>query len=489
MPRERHRVGADGERTLSRRTVLAAAATSAAALAGCTDELTEHEFEATPVGLPEDGRQEIVLGESGRDASTITLEVEQIDGEVIITSHTVAYTREQAYAHPDDFPALTDAVQPWMLGQFLGGVNGTEGPGSAVVVSGRDLGIDELTLPMFEEEPTIPGRGWSLVVPAGARTDGEVSLEETVALVPGTAFPGSEWVPGNEWFPGSEWVPGNEWFPGSEWVPGNEWFPGSEWVPGNEWVPDDPESLQVMLTTRDPETGALFDFIGSNYDDRPGRPLDEGEVFETGDSVLAVSGAEVLSDTEGTVFNPKNGTNGAYYPLPAGELFNQVVAPTGGATYGIGVLSTPAAEVAGQSLNPIDGMDIETLLTSDEARGLLGEAGITDADEVEWLQGPEAVAVGGQSPFTLLGEDADQGTFAGVVRGSNGPWGVVANLARVVADDLVVAVGVQRRPLSAEVPASDWLEADGGTEVPTTNWLAGGRELSAASFESLQSDA
>lgn len=190
----------------------------------------------------------------------------------------------------------------------------------------------------------------------------------------------------------------------------------------------------------------------------------------------------------GTVFNPENGTNGAYYPLPAGELFNQGVAPTGGATYGMGVLSTPAAKVAGQSLNPIHGVDFGTLLTSDEARGLLREAGVTHAGDVEWLSGPEAVAVGGQSPFTLLGEDAEQGTFVGVVSGEHGPWSVVANLARVVAEDLVVAVGIQRRPLSAEIPGSDWLGADGGNETPTTNWLEGGLELSAATFESLQSD-
>jgi hypothetical protein len=154
----------------------------------------------------------------------------------------------------------------------------------------------------------------------------------------------------------------------------------------------------------------------------------------------------------------------------------------------MGVLSTPAAEVAGQSVNPISGIDFETLLTSDQARGLLGDMGVTDAAEIEWVQGPEEVAVGGQSPFTLLDEDAEQGTFAGVVSGEYGPWGVVANLARVLAEDLVIAVGIQRRPLSAAVPGSDWLGGDRGTEIPSTNWLNGGLELSAASFESLKSD-
>jgi hypothetical protein len=72
MPKERQRIGTDAERMLFRRAVLTTATTFAAALGGCSDGRTEREFEATPVGLPEDGRQEVVLGESGRTSALRT---------------------------------------------------------------------------------------------------------------------------------------------------------------------------------------------------------------------------------------------------------------------------------------------------------------------------------------------------------------------------------------------------------------------------------
>ena len=140
-----------------------------------------------------------------------------------------------------------------------------------------------------------------------------------------------------------------------------------------------------------------------------------------------------------------------------------VPAPTGGATFGLGVLSTPAAKIAGQSVNPVAGMSFEELLTSGQAFHLIGPNRLPKTDEVEWLTGPTPVAdVPDGTAFvadspdgtTILDQEADLKSFLGVVSGEDGPWGVGVHVARVEHErdggiDVVVAAGTHRWPVAS----------------------------------------
>lgn len=93
------------------------------------------------------------------------------------------------------------------------------------------------------------------------------------------------------------------------------------------------------------------------------------------------------------------------------ELFGAgCPAPLDGATFEVGVLSTPDSSVAGQSANPLVGMDTARLLQrGGEPRRMLGRTGVTDADDVAWLVGPDAVSVDGPSRTDFLDQDTDPG--------------------------------------------------------------------------------
>lgn len=80
-------------RVRSRRQFLATTAGLAlGAVAGCSG-VTEQSFEATPVVLPSDDREELWLGETVRDAPTINREGPG-GTELTITNHAAVYTRE-----------------------------------------------------------------------------------------------------------------------------------------------------------------------------------------------------------------------------------------------------------------------------------------------------------------------------------------------------------------------------------------------------------
>ncbi len=88
---------------------------------------------------------------------------------------------------------------------------------------------------------------------------------------------------------------------------------------------------------------------------------------------------------------------------------------------------------------------------------MLAQAGLTDADTVEWRAGPTPVAeVVGNSGYlselpevttSLVGTDTGVESFVGVVSGEDGPWGVFPSVARVTGDDHVVAVSGITRPV------------------------------------------
>ena len=430
-----------------RRFLAALASATVGTAAGCSS-LTDHEFEADPVGLPEADRTDLLLAQTASDSSTVTREIDAVDGEVTITSHSVAYSRGKAFDFRSSRSAdVPDGTEFTLMETFLEESNDAAGPGAAVVATGSSLGIGELALPLFDEDPVVPGDHWSIVVPAGARNDGRVTPDEVMALVPSTGIPGTDWVPGDSWVPGSRWVPGDSWVPGSTWVPGDSWYPGSTWVPGDSWVPDDPQALGVLFATKGRSPEEVF---GIPAEEMPGKRIENGDSF-TGNNPFLV--AVPASDLDGVG------------PLERETVLNAgTPASAAGATYGLGVLSTPAATVAGQSANPVTGMSSEELLASDHARGLLRQAGVTDANEVEWLAGPTPVAdAGGPEGYfdgsdspdgtTILDEESALESFLGVVSGGDGPWGVGIHLARVEhgsdgGTDVVVAASVHRWPVA-----------------------------------------
>jgi len=167
--------------------------------------------------------------------------------------------------------------------------------------------------------------------------------------------------------------------------------------------------------------------------------------IDTANTVFAAPGDVVSAgDKGGDKFDPKS-------------VFDQgVMLPLAGQPYGLGALATPDASVAGQSANPLVGMDTAELLQHDAAKRVLAETGLTDAETVEWLAGPEAAdtqSIGGRSPF--VDTETELESFVGVVSGEDGPWGVFLTVARVTDDDHVVAVSATTRPVGT---------VDGGME-------------------------
>ncbi|MBX0322589.1 hypothetical protein EGH21_06060 [Halomicroarcula sp. F13] len=104
----------------------------------------------------------------------------------------------------------------------------------------------------------------------------------------------------------------------------------------------------------------------------------------------------------------------------------------------LGVLSTPVASVAGQSLDTLATVRLSDLLTDARAESFLVSAGVGDGG-VEWARGPALLDTGTTS---MLGDSVTMETHAGILAGS-GPSVVYLHLARVErGDNVVVSAGV-----------------------------------------------
>ena len=111
-----------------------------------------------------------------------------------------------------------------------------------------------------------------------------------------------------------------------------------------------------------------------------------------------------------------------------------------GGQLSIGALSTPAATVAGQSLNPLSTLGLAKLLSSDQAKSFLTAAGVGDGDAVSWERGPEQLST---AEGTMLDQDVTVETHAGIVGGET-PNATYLHMARVEHDNSVaIAVGIQ----------------------------------------------
>ncbi|WP_159901721.1 DUF6517 family protein [Salinirussus salinus] len=429
----------------SRRAFLATAAAvgGTLALAGCS-EITDQEFTADRVVLPEDAREELVLSEVASESRTVsrTPSAGGVEGEVSVTSHAVAYHRGPARGTP----TATEA--------FLSGVNGTEGAGPAKVMSASAAGVEEVRpdpgrLPFdVDSSPFLPGDSVGLVVPAGARDGESVDPTRTLALISGRTWAdrhGPMRVPDRH---GPMRIPSTTWMPDRH-GPLKEEIPPSLWIPSTTWVPEDPGSIGVVVETGEQ---SLEEVVGVSAEAVDAEPVESGAEFDPESTMIAHRPGRTWADRHG--------------PMRAETVFGAgFPAPLGGATFGMGVLSTPTAEVGGEIQNPFASEDLGTLLGGNRARMLLQQAGLDRAGEFEWLAGPEEATAervaetlgneGTQVPKTwpefdslsVLGADAEVKSFAGVIGGGEGPTAVGIHVARVRSDgNTVIAAGVHRTP-------------------------------------------
>lgn len=157
---------------------------------------------------------------------------------------------------------------------------------------------------------------------------------------------------------------------------------------------------------------------------------------ESGISVYVEADVEVDFGTQ----TPANETATGTATNETGSLDNVSADALSGGQLSVGVLSTPAAKVAGQSLNPLARLGLADLLTSDQAEGFLTSAGVGEGDSVNWERGPEALST---VEGTMLDQDVTVETHAGIVSGET-PNATYLHMARVENDSsVVIAVGIQ----------------------------------------------
>lgn len=402
-----------------------------AGLAGCSG-VTDQSFAADAVVLPDSAEEELALAETVRQGNTVKRSG-PAGIEVNITNQASLYRRGPASSYPT------------LMEQYLCTANGMNGPGAAVIAVASELGVDEASPVFLEGDARVSGDRITLVIPEAARSDGDVRLDELMALHHANALPADELTSsgGNNYLLDARQVIPKALFR----TGGADWSRSSvdeRWTPsfgGGHWIPENSTGVSclVCLGERSPES--VF-----GVEEISGRPLDPGETVSTENTLLFLPAPKEMPSRNGSRLESTD---------PA-KVFDQgVAAPTGGATFGLAALATPDASVLGQSANPIVHMGTEELLQQEVTRRMLARTGVTDAEQVRWLAGPEEVAIGGRTPFTLLGEETELQGFAGVVSGNDGPWAVLLQVARVTPDDHVITASVIRRPVgSAATPPS-----------------------------------
>lgn len=453
--------------TVDRRRLLAAIGGGlAAGLAGCSG-VTSQEFAATPVRLPAAVREELGLAEVFTDSRTTTRErtVGGQDVGVTITDEFAGYGRSYSG------PVVWSTPRPTLVERFTGaGREATPGSGSAINAVASDLDIGQSNPSYVEGDTPVSGDRITLVIPERARHDGEVRLEEMMALHHGDALPVDEVIPprgtNNYLVDLPQVLPDRKFSPKS-----SGYEPDDRWVAGHEghWMPDDASSLRclVCLGEQSPESVFGIDVVC------PECRIEDGETVSTEETIFFVPAPKENPEPDPGV-------------MDAVEVFDAgYPTPIGGPTYGLGVIATPNAEIADESVNPLARMNSRDLLTSDRTEGVLADAGLTDADEVEWLRGPRQIPgqEWGDVAATVLGEEVGLELFGGVVSGKEGPWAAAVHVAKATDDDVVVPGAVHRRPVGT-VDGRE-LFGDGGGLVDR-QWTTRALELTQEVFASLE---
>lgn len=455
---------------LCRRRLLVAAAGGAigGGLAGCS-EVTQQEFAATPVRLPAPAGEELGLAETFTDSQTTTRGVSAggQDIEVTITSHYAGYQRSY-----DTGGSVWASPRPTLVERFAGFAPGaTPGSGAAINAVATELELGQSNPSYVEGDTPVPGDRITVVIPERARHDGELHHGKLMALHHAEALGVDELTSRGE---NNYLVEGRQILPDREMAPSDkpDWRPDERWIPGQEplWLPDDLSSLRCIVCLGERSPDSLF-----GIDEMPGRRLDDGETIATENTLVFVPAPKEypgLDDWSGTpedVFD-------AGYPTPMG-----------GPTYALGVIATPNAEVGGESINPVARMGMEELLVSDLAYEVLPQAGLTDAEEVEWIRGPEeAQDIVNWLPFdtvSVLESDVPLECYTGVVSGIHGPWAVAIHMGKVTDEDVVIPAAIHRRPVGT--PDNREL-IGGGSGFIDRQWTTRALELTAEAFPSLE---
>jgi hypothetical protein len=111
-----------------------------------------------------------------------------------------------------------------------------------------------------------------------------------------------------------------------------------------------------------------------------------------------------------------------------------------------GLVATPAVKEGGQALNPLAGMSLGEVLSSDHAQQFLARVNVGENGNVEWAQPPEQV---GRRDVEFLGHGTEAAAFMGVTGQGEA---VLLHLARVEDEgDLVFAAQTDVRPLNGSM--------------------------------------
>ncbi|GGO02631.1 DUF6517 family protein [Haloarcula pellucida] len=217
--------------------------------------------------------------------------------------------------------------------------------------------------------------------------------------------------------------PDSAFYPDAVFAPDSLFWPDSVFWPDSALFPD--AALLPMETNAHPATSAGLPVSFPSSFFFPGTTFSPTEVLHLpGDFGFS---ADLFENAGTEVTHARSAT-----------AEKQDAAEIDTAPLSLGVLSTPVASVAGQSINTLAGLSLSDLLTNDQAESFLRSAGVGDGS-VEWARGPTRL---GTEAASLLGEPVTMETHAGILDESN-PSVVYLHLARVEnGGSVVVSAGV-----------------------------------------------
>lgn len=405
----------------SRRALLAAVGVAAGgALAGCfgaRSPAETREFRADPVGLPTAAREELVLTESVRDElvdeSVRTVDEERLRIRLVNRGAGYRRVRDEATLLESYVDAATDRAAS----------------GAVVVPASRlGLGADAMAAGLWDGWE-LPVERVGLLVPEGARGDGDVALDETLALASGDAAGVAEVEVGTDAIVGLFVRPADV-LPAEQYLPDEFHVPDEYYIPDGFTTPGGFDAGGVLYLDVEQRATRLFDRV-----ELPGEPVDRDDPVDLANVMLAAPGD--------AVFDHPNGLD------PEATFDMGDAAPLAGREFGLAGLSTPRATVDGESVTPLLDTAVADLLGHDHSRRLLGELDVTNAEDVEWRRGPVAIDPAWYDPpgTAFLGVDVELTAYGGVLTGVNGPQAAVVYAADGRDGDRVVGFGVAGRPV------------------------------------------
>lgn len=353
-----------------------------------------------------------------------------------------------------------------VTGRFVEAANGGLISQGAVVVPAAESGFENVPLGVFEGAPTAPGDLVSVVVPSGVAGreikitwDVSVPLSKTIVLVPGEAIDADELTVSSDASVGIDRVVDlADLLPAQSWVPN-----GDGGSPGQGWLTTQAEIEKIEIAVEKVERGrqALVstgerpwsEVFGVAKADVSGRAPDPAETFDPTHSLVALTGDALAAAWPERVTEPPESFDfhGAA-PRPA---------PMGGVSFGLAVLSTPSAKVAGKSANPLAHISTSDLFDRKETQNLLSQAGFGEDVSLELAAGPEQVTpTDGPATTTLLGTEADIESFVGILGGDAAGWGIGLHVVRADVEDNVIVVGLHRHAVGTGEGAMDRLRQD-----------------------------